>query len=193
MNELHLSDETIEEIVDGDLTHSGHLDACVSCRERVAAATDLWRQLLAMPDAIPVHPSTWSGVQRRLHGSVIPRIVRFAAAAAAAIVIFASGFFAATVRAKRDTTNLPAPSLAAQPVAAATIQRAGSEYVASLASFASDDPYVASQAREAALAAIHGASIELAKLSPDDPAAAELSRVVRDELSARAQKSPVRF
>jgi len=179
MNE-HINDDEIEQVLDG-AAPGEHAPHCEHCRNRLAAARETWSKVLAIPSEAVPPEKVWTGIRDEMHRRPPSRAPRFVAAAAAIVLIFAGGYLTGRAAAPRPSST---PPVAVREVAAETIQRRGSEYVAALASFNSDDPYISGQAREAALSAIHGASVELVRLSPGDRALADIQRSVEKSSAA---------
>jgi hypothetical protein len=105
------------------------------------------------------------------------------AAAAAAVALFATGFAAGQWSTSREVTNtlLVAQHQTAME-AAQMVQRTGTAYVTALAALAqlsdSSTAAEAAQGREVALAALYAAARELVELTPDDPVAIHIRRVL---------------
>jgi hypothetical protein len=116
------------------------------------------------------------GRRRRAWFGMRPGLV---AAAAAAVALFASGVVVGQWFATRTVVaSVAAANHESAMQMAATVQRAGSAYVAALAALAqvadsANGPSV-DQGREAALAALYAAVGELMVLAPDDPVTSAL-------------------
>lgn len=132
--------------------------------------------------------------RRRRLGRVLTQI-------AAALVIFAAGVLAGRQWDARPATE-PVPTLAqASPLAAAAeVQRAGTEYVAALASLrrleGAGHSLAKEQGCEAAMSTLYGAAHELTKLSPDDQGARQILQTVAVTRSTAQPAGPaptVRF
>lgn len=158
-------------------------------------ARDLWPVVAARMAAGGSLPALYGPrPRRRSLGRVLTQL-------AAALVIFAGG-----VLAGREWDARPAAQPASTPghadplAAAAEVQRAGSEYVAALASLrrleGPGDSLAKEQGCEAALSTLYGAAHELTKLSPDDQGARRILQTVSVTRSAAQPAGPaptVRF
>lgn len=181
-----------------------HLAGCPECRARLESEEPLSERLDALAREVDPPRDLWPDVRKGIAeegrrravdgngaGGGRSRWVRPALQAAAAAAVFALG--TAVGRSLPSGTPEAGPGTAADPlVAAADVQRAGTEYVAAIARFratASDAPAPAvDQARDVVLATVHGAAWELARLSPRDPTARDLMVLVGER--ARGQGAP---
>jgi len=143
---------------------------------------DLRRELAPLPLAIEPPDALWNRIRGGIASGRIARTPtgpRWWQLAAAALIIFGGGYMAGRRSPGARAAN-PAPAASNRPSAtAADIQRSGTDYVVALAAFrqlAGKDPRSIEQAREAALATFHGASKELAAITPDDPTARNIRR-----------------
>jgi hypothetical protein len=187
----HLTDEEILDLlapgVDADPGVRDHLVACDACRTRIESERTLSDRVVELPYAKDTPRDLWPTVRARLataeYRSVRPRGTRISLLqAAAAIAIFLLGALAGRTL---DPDSAPRRSAPSDPLmAAAEVQRTGTAYVAAVAHFgavaADSAPGAVAQAREVALAAVHGAAFELASLHPDDPTAGEILALARD-------------
>lgn len=187
----HLTDEEILDLLapgaEADPGVRDHLVACDACRTRIESERTLSDRVAELPLAKDTPGDMWPTVRARLATaephSAPPR--RFPAAplqAAAAIAVFLLGALAGR---SLDAGSGPRRGASSDPlVAAAEVQRTGTAYVAAVARFrtvAGDSaPGAVAQAREVALAAVHGAAFELARLHPDDRTAREILVLARD-------------
>jgi hypothetical protein len=111
------------------------------------------------------------------------RLTHLASGVAAAVALFVSGVAVGQWlggRSVTETVRVVQQDNALQ--AAAMVQQAGSRYVTALADLVrladySTDPAIA-QGREAALTALFAAATEVARIAPDDPAAAMLQQIL---------------
>lgn len=119
---------------------------------------------------------------------------RAAAAAAAAVALFAGGLSVGQAMGARQTVDaFQTVFEEGDALLAARVQRAGSDYVASLVALSeADGKLVAdtSQALEVALTALWAAANEIVRLAPDDPLSARILQGF--EARARAAEDPGR-
>jgi len=114
------------------------------------------------------------------------------AAAAAGIALFASGVVVGQWNAARGVADAMARQFSADPAAqAAQVQEAGSDYVRAVAHLADlaaqGDEQAVAPGLEAARVALHAATMELARVSPDDPTLRLVLAVLEDRLRASRQ------
>jgi predicted anti-sigma-YlaC factor YlaD len=187
----HLTDEEILDLLapgaEANLAIREHLAACDACRTRIESERTLSDRVAELPRAKDTPRDLWPTVRDRLataeHRSRRPRRSRITLLqAAAAVAIF---FLGALSGRTLDADSDPLRSTPNDPLlAAAEVQRTGTAYVAAVAHFravaADSAPGAVAQAREVALAAVHGAAFELARLHPDDPTAREILALARD-------------
>ena len=187
----HLTDEEILDLLapgaEADPEIRDHLVACDACRTRIASERTLSDRVAELSYAKDTPRDLWPTVRSRLataeYRSVRPRPTRISLLqAAAAVTIFLLGALAGRTL---DSDSAPRRSAPSDPLmAAAEVQRTGTAYVAAVARFrdvvADSAPGAAGQAREVALAAVHGAAFELARLHPDDRTAREILVLARD-------------
>lgn len=107
------------------------------------------------------------------------RAGRALVAAAVGLALFSGGVTTGQWLAGRTTADVVAAALESSALAQAMeVQQAGSAYVRALARLSemaeSGDASAVGAGREAAGVALHAAAIELARLSPDDPAIQEV-------------------
>lgn len=187
----HLTDE---EILDLSAPGAGpdegtreHLAACGSCRARIEHERQLSERVAGLAGATDPPRDLWPALRARLAAEPQigdrPRSHRAALQAAAGIAIFLVGAIAG--RSLPPDPVGPDRFLAGDPLsAAAEVQRAGTAYVEAVARFhyaaTSSETGAAAQAREVALAAVHGAAFELARLDPEDATAREILALARD-------------
>jgi len=155
--------------------------------------SDLLRRLAALPQEAEPARDLWPEVAARIAAPARPAVRpprRFLAQAAAALLLFASG-----VAAGHRWGAAERPARWAQPerdpfVAAAEVQRTGTEYVAALRSLAEcrDNSGAREQGREAALSAFYGAANELVRLTPRDAGAGQILAAVTDCRSPEAER-----
>jgi hypothetical protein len=131
-----------------------------------------------------LRPRGRSAPPRTRRGS---RAERALVAAALALALFSAGVTTGQWLEGRTTANVVAAALQSNALAQAMeVQQAGSAYVRALARLSemadAADAGALGAGREAAGVALHAAAIELARLSPDDPAIQEVLNV----LDARA-------
>lgn len=187
----HLTDEEILDLLaPGAVADPGvrdHLVACDACRTRIESERALSDQVAELPLGKDTPRDLWPTVRARL-ATAKPRSApprRFPISllqAAAAIAIFLLGALAGR---SLDAGSGPRRGNSSDPlVIAAEVQRTGTAYVAAVARFravAGDSaPAAVAQAREVALAAVHGAAFELARLHPDDRTVREILVLARD-------------
>jgi hypothetical protein len=187
----HLTDEEILDLLapgaEADPQIRDHLVACDACRTRIESERTLSDRVAKLPHAKDTPRDLWPTVRDRLvtaeYRSVRPRRSRISLLqAAAAVAIFFLGAFAGRTLDADSDPRRRAPN---DPLmAAAEVQRTGTAYVAAVARFravaADSAPGDVAQAREVALAAVHGAAFELARLHPDDSTAREILVLARD-------------
>jgi hypothetical protein len=187
----HLTDEEILDLlapgVEADPGVRDHLVACDACRTRIESERTLSDRVAELPLAKDTPGDLWPTLRARLatakYCSVRPKRSRITLLqAAAAVAIF---FLGALAGRTLDADSGPRWSASNDPLmAAAEVQRTGTAYVAAVAHFgdvvADSAPGAAGQARDVALAAVHGAAFELARLHPDDPTAGEILALARD-------------
>ena len=187
----HLTDEEILDLlVPGAEAEPGvrdHLVACDACRTRIESERPLSDRAAELPLEKDTPGDLWPAVRARLataepHPAPPRRFSTSLLQAAAAIAVFLLGALAGR---SLDAGSGPRREASSDPlVAAAEVQRTGTAYVAAVARFravAGDfAPGAVAQAREVALAAVHGAAFELARLHPEDPTAREILALARD-------------
>ena len=187
----HLTDEEILDLLipgaEADPEIRDHLVACDACRTRIGSERTLSDRVAKLPRVKDTPRDLWPTVRARLateeHRSGRPKLSRITLLqAAAAVGIFFLGALAGRTLDADSGTRRGAPT--GPLAAAAEVQRTGTAYVAAVARFrdvvADSAPGAAGQAREVALAAVHGAAFELARLHPDDPTAGEILALARD-------------
>jgi hypothetical protein len=187
----HLTDEEILDLLapgaEADPGVRDHLVACDACRRRIESERTLSDHLAELPLAKDTPGDLWPTVRARLareesRSAPSRRFPISLLQAAAAIAVF---LFGALAGRSLDAGSGPRRGASSDPlVAAAEVQRTGTAYVAAVARFravAGDSaPGAVAQAREVALAAVHGAAFELARLHPDDRTAREILVLARD-------------
>lgn len=186
----HLTDEEILDLLapgaEADPEVRDHLVACDTCRARVESERALSDRVAELPLARDTPGDMWPTVRARLAREVSRSAPsrRFPISllqAAAAIAVFLLGALAGR---SLDAGSAPRGASSDPLVAAAEVQRTGTAYVAAVAHFRSvagdSAPGAVAQAREVALAAVHGAAFELARLHPDDRTAHEILVLARD-------------
>src|SRR5687768_8955627 len=115
---MHLSEETVNEYLDGALSPSvreetnRHLEACPACRARVETLRSLFTELEALPEAIlerDLSPAVVMALENRVR---VPRVVRLVALgqALAALAIFALAWPLLNISALAPATQLYLPS-----------------------------------------------------------------------------------
>jgi hypothetical protein len=187
----HLTDEEILDLcapgAAPDEEIREHLAACGSCRARIEGERPLSERLTGLAGASDPPRDLWPALRARLASEPQigdrPRRHRAALQAAAAIAIFSLG--AAAGRSLPQDPAGPDRYAPGDPLsAAAEVQRTGTAYVEAVARFrsvaTSSESGAAGQAREVALAAVHGAAFELARLNPEDGTAREILALARD-------------
>jgi hypothetical protein len=157
-----------DDVVNDTPEESATLQRLASLPLEAEPARDLWPAVAARI-APPARPA-----------ARFPR--RYWAQAAAALLLFASGVAAGHswgARAREAPRSLPAGDAF---VAAAEVQRTGTEYVAALRSLAecTESSGAREQGREAALSAFYGAANELVRLAPNDAGAGQILAAVSD-------------
>ncbi|HJR52506.1 MAG TPA: hypothetical protein VJ982_02205 [Gemmatimonadota bacterium] len=169
-----------------------HLVACPECRRRVEAEQPLTARLAGLPRETDPPRDMWPELRAAV--GFEPRFAGgHALRAAAAVALFVLG--AATGRALGPAETGREPTTPNEPLAAAAeVQRTGTAYVAALARFRSiaevtPDPVV-EQARDVALAAVHGAAWELTRMKRDDPTAREIVSLVGAGRRAESSHGP---
>lgn len=184
----HLTDEELLELLTPGVTPTErareHLASCAACRDRVEAERPLADRLAALPREMDTRRDLWPSLADRLREE--PRALstppwwrgRAALQAAAAAAIFVLGALAGRGVGTGDDDPI-AFTEAGDPLAtAAEVQRAGTAYVAAVARFrqvaAGSPAPLVDQARDVALATVHGAAWELARLRPGDATAHEI-------------------
>jgi hypothetical protein len=141
--------------------------------------SEILRRLAALPpEAEPVR-DLWPAVAARIAlppGTLARPRRRLLAPAAAAVLLFASGVATGHRWGNRQDAEPSARPARDAFVAAAEVQRTGTEYVAALRSLAdcTDSSGAREQGREAALAAFYGAASELVRLAPRNADTVEL-------------------
>jgi len=115
------------------------------------------------------------------------------AAAAGAVAFFASGMAVGQWVGGQSTAQVVTAVLEQDPVSRAlAVQAAGSEYVRAVARLSdlmgSGDPQALDPGREAGTMALHAAALELARLSPDDPAIQLVLAVLAERMGAGASQ-----
>lgn len=189
----HLTDEEFLDLlapgVEPDPAAREHLAACDGCRQRLERDRPLSERVATLPDALDPARDLWPALRARLAAEPVsarrsgrPRIALRAAAAAAIFLLGALGGYAL-----RPDSGGPARVVASDPLgAAAEVQRTGTAYVEAVARFraiaADSAPGAVRQAREVALAAVHGAAFELARLYPEDATARGILALASDRL-----------
>lgn len=171
----HLTDDEVLDLL-AEAPAREHLEECPECRARVEAQGQLSEALAALPAEVDPPRDLWPDVRSRVvAGSRVRALpgLRWSSAAlqvAAAVAIFALG--AAVGRGGRPSAPVPA-TIDDPLLAAAEVQRTGTEYVAAVARFrdlaGTADRGQADQARDVALAAVTGAAWELTWMNPADP------------------------
>lgn len=187
----HLTDEQILDLVAAGAEPTEeireHLATCPRCRSRLEAERPLSDRLDALPrEADPprdLWPDVRNGIAVEIQDADTARIGRLtpsrgwarpALRAAAVVALFLLG---AVVGRWSGTGETGTERVVSDDplVAAAEVQRSGTEYVAAVARFratARDAPSATvDQAWDVALAAVHGAAWELERLRPDDATA----------------------
>lgn len=191
----HLTDEEILDLlapgVEPDPTTREHLAGCGACRARIEREMALSERVASLPRATDPTRDLWPPLRARLAVEPVvplrsaPR--RVALRAAAAVALFLGGALAGYAL---GTGSDDTPRFAAgDPLAAAAeVQRTGTAYVEAVARFraiaADSAPDAVGQARDVALAAVHGAAFELARLHPEDPTARGILALARDRRPA---------
>jgi len=195
----HLTDEEVLDLlapgVEADPAAREHLAACDLCRARIESERPLSERVASLPDAADPTRLLWPSLRARLEAEPLnlprPAPRRTALQAAAAIIVFLLGVVAGHALQSRpdDTARLDARDPLA---AAAEVQRTGTAYVEAVARFrtvaADSAPGAVEQAREVALAAVHGAAFELARLHPEDATAREILALARDRRPAEGAR-----
>jgi len=155
--------------------------------------SEILRRLAALPLEAEPARDLWPAVATRIASPVESRPRRpWLIQAAAALLLFASGF-AAGHRWRGDAASAPRVRPARDPfVAAAEVQRTGTEYVAALRSLAecADQSGARAQGREVALSAFYGAAHELVRLTPGDAGATGILDAVSSCRSAAEAERP---
>jgi len=118
------------------------------------------------------------------------RGLRLLAAAAAAVTLLVGGYLTGYRSGTVHTVSLAATLQSASAEdRAALVQRTGSEHVAALAALAELDPertpVAASQGREAALVALYGSALELARMEPENESVLRILRVLAESVDRR--------
>jgi hypothetical protein len=195
----HLTDQEILDLVapgaDADPGVRDHLDTCDACRMRIESERALSDRVAELPHGKDTPRDLWPAVRARL-STAEPRPVRSRRfpitlrQAAAVIAVFLLGALAGR---SLDAGSNPRRAASSDPlVAAAEVQRTGTAYVAAVARFravAGDSaPGAVAQARDVALAAVHGVAFELARLHPDDRTAREILALARDHRRAGSER-----
>lgn len=180
----HLTDEEVLDFMGaGEETSPQareHLRTCPSCRSRIEAEQPLADRLNALPREADPPRDLWPDLRERIEAEPRGRSwLRPALAAAAAVSIFLLGMAVGRAGGPTEvTTGLDGRGPVDPMAAAAEVQRTGTEYVAAVARLrataAGSGGPVAEQARGAALAAVHGAAWELARMSPGDSTVREI-------------------
>lgn len=158
--------------------------------------SELLRRLAALPLEAEPARDLWPAVAARIAPAARPPARfprRFLPQAAAALLLFAGGVAAGHRWGVREGAAARTVTARDPFVAAAEVQRTGTEYVAALRSLAecTDRSGAREQGREAALSAFYGAASELVRMAPRDPGAGEILDAVSD---CRAPKGrTVRF
>ncbi len=163
--------------------------------------TEILQRLAALPLEAEPARDLWPAVAARIASpkpaTARPRR-RFLAQAAAALLLFASGVAAGHRWGSREGAA-PLTQPPRDPfVAAAEVQRTGTEYVAALRSLAecTDGSGAREQGREAALSAFYGAANELVRLAPRNAGAVQILDAVaecRAPETERPKARTVRF
>jgi hypothetical protein len=153
--------------------------------------SDVLRRLAALPqEAEPVR-DLWPEVAARI--ATPSRLARprrrLLVQIAAALLLFASGVAAGHRWGVREGAAARSRPASDPFLAAAEVQRTGTEYVAAMRSLAecTDTAAARQQGREAALAAFYGAAHELVRLAPGDAGATQILDAVS---SCRAAPEP---
>jgi|GEM_PF-2806925 len=222
---MHPTEAELHDHADGLLPEAdaarmdAHLAECGECAAFVARVHSLAAALSALPRAGDPARDLWPEVAARTTDAP-EGVIPFPAAAArarrgpsrpvvlrraAAVLLFAGGVGVGRVTGARPE---PAPGpvfFAERPAspmeAAARVQRAGTEYVAAVAAFASftgsADERDMAQGREAAFAAMYGAAKELTRVPARDSSATEIYRTVSGTrgslVSTEMRRGHVRF
>jgi anti-sigma factor RsiW len=223
---MHPTEAELHDHADGLLPEAdaarmeAHLAECGECAAFSARVRSLAAALSALPRAGDPARDLWPAVAARTVEApegVIPFPTAAARArrdpsrvvvlqrAAAAVLLFAGGVGVGRVTGTR-AEPAPAPIAAvgqpASPMeAAARVQRAGTEYVAAVAAFASltgtANEGEMMQGRDAAFAAMYGAAKELTRLPAPDSSATEIYRTVSGTrgalVSTETERGNVRF
>ncbi|HEU4453571.1 MAG TPA: zf-HC2 domain-containing protein [Longimicrobium sp.] len=198
--EAELHDHADGLLSDGDAAWmDGHLAECGECAAQAARIHSLAAALSALPRAGEPARDLWPAVAQRTVDAP-DRVIPFPAAArlrrspsssvalqraAAAVLLFVGGVGVGRVTrapAEPATTIAVAEQPATPMEAAAQVQRAGTEYVAAVAAFASLTDSASegerAQGREAAFAAMYGAAKELTRVPARDSSATAIYRTV---------------
>lgn len=180
----HLTEADVYEIAVGSEpspTVEAHLASCHACRREVAAT----RRLLAAVEDLDPRVEAPADLERILLERLGGERRAWAGArgwmwrAAAAILLFAAG---AVAHAAWDAGRRPGFEAPAGSSPTLAVQRAGTEYVASIARLVADSGRLSPEdlraGREVALAAMSGAAFELWLLSEKDAATTAIHRLV---------------
>jgi hypothetical protein len=185
----HLTEVQIYELATGESGEAGterHVVSCERCASQVAETRRLLATLetfdprLAPPGRLEAELARRIRADRDGRG---PSRLRALAGLAAAIICFAVGAFSHALW--TESRDRPAPSpVPDAPTPSLAIQRAGTEYVAAIATLADEMTGATAEelrtGREVALAAMSGAAFELRRLDDSDRQASEILRLVDD-------------
>lgn len=195
----HLTELQVYEIAAGEAVGTavaGHAAACASCGTRVEDTRRLLAAIGSLDAGLAPPSRLELELERRIRtdGATRRRArLRTLLGVAAAIVCFAAGALSHGLwTSGRDRPGSPMPDA---PTRALAIQRAGTEYVAAIASLANESDRVSGEdvraGREVAFAAMSGAAYELRRLSGPDPDSetSEIRRLVEDAWQHAAEGS----
>lgn len=186
----HLTELQVYELAAGetfDTAAAGHAARCVSCGESVEETRRLLATIGSLDTGLAPPSRAEMELMRRIRADRgIRRSARFrtVAGVAAAMVCFAAG--AVSHGLWTSARNRPVSPVPGAPTPALAIQRAGTEYVAAIASLANEADGVSGEdlrtGREVAFAAMSGAAYELRRLGDSDldPETSEIGRLVED-------------
>jgi len=186
----HLTELQIYELAAGetlDTAATGHAAACASCGASVEDTRRLLVTIGSLDTGLAPPSRAELELMRRIRADRStrrPAWFRTLAGVAAALVCFAAG--AVSHGLWTSTPNRPGSPAPDAPTGALAIQRAGTEYVAAIASLANAADGVSGEdlrtGREVAFAAMSGAAYELRRLGDSDldPETSEIRRLVED-------------
>jgi hypothetical protein len=185
----HLTELQIYELAAGETLETaaaGHAAACASCGASVEETRRLLATIGSLDTSLAPPSRTELELMRRIRADRGTRRARFRilAGVAAAMVCFAAG--AVSHGLWTSAWNRPGSPVPDAPTGALAIQRAGTEYVAAIASLADEADGVSGAdlrtGREVAFAAMSGAAYELRRLGDSDldPETSEIRRLVED-------------